>query len=89
MLDQNVSKAEEAIARHNTLRSQMTPHFLFNCLNALTNLIYEDQDKATKLTHLPFVELSSAFWQKGLASDRCTNTYSILSDCNLGYNRLP
>ena len=26
----------------------MNPHFLFNSLNALTNLVYEDQDKAAK-----------------------------------------
>ena len=30
------------------LRNQVNPHFLFNSLNALTNLVYEDQDKAAK-----------------------------------------
>jgi len=33
-------------AQFDTLKSQVNPHFLFNSLNALTNLIYEDQDKA-------------------------------------------
>lgn len=33
-------------AQFDSLKSQVNPHFLFNSLNALTNLIYEDQDKA-------------------------------------------
>ncbi len=33
-------------AQYESLRSQVNPHFLFNSLNALTNLVYEDQDKA-------------------------------------------
>lgn len=35
-------------ATYENLKSQVNPHFLFNSLNALTNLVYEDQDKATK-----------------------------------------
>jgi LytS/YehU family sensor histidine kinase len=39
---------ESIIARYETLKNQVSPHFLFNSLNALTNLVYEDQDKAVK-----------------------------------------
>jgi len=39
---------ENAIANYESLKSQLNPHFLFNSLNALTNLVYEDPDKAVK-----------------------------------------
>jgi LytS/YehU family sensor histidine kinase len=39
---------ENFIARFENLKSQVNPHFLFNSFNALTNLVYEDQDKAAK-----------------------------------------
>lgn len=39
---------ESMKAQYDSLRSQVNPHFLFNSLNALTNLIYEDPDKAAK-----------------------------------------
>ncbi|MCU0420015.1 MAG: sensor histidine kinase [Cyclobacteriaceae bacterium] len=35
-------------AQYATLRSQVNPHFLFNSLNALTNLVHQDPDKAVK-----------------------------------------
>jgi LytS/YehU family sensor histidine kinase len=35
-------------AQYESLKSQVNPHFLFNSLNALTNLVYEDPDKAAK-----------------------------------------
>src|SRR5260221_1033271 len=47
-LDAETSKKESAIARYESLKNQINPHFLFNSLNALTNLVYEDQDKAVK-----------------------------------------
>lgn len=47
-LDAETFKKESAIAQYEALRSQINPHFLFNSLNALTNLVYEDQDKAAK-----------------------------------------
>ncbi|GHN03270.1 hypothetical protein WSM22_47590 [Cytophagales bacterium WSM2-2] len=47
-LDAEVSKKESAIARYESLKNQINPHFLFNSFNALTNLVYEDQDKAAK-----------------------------------------
>jgi sensor histidine kinase YesM len=39
---------ESISARYENLKSQINPHFLFNTLNVLTNLVYEDQDKAVK-----------------------------------------
>jgi sensor histidine kinase YesM len=39
---------ENVIAKYESLKSQVNPHFLFNSLNALTNLVYEDPDKAVK-----------------------------------------
>ncbi len=47
-LDTETLKKEGAIARYEALKSQVNPHFLFNSLNALTNLVYEDQSKAVK-----------------------------------------
>lgn len=37
---------ESISATYESLKNQVNPHFLFNSLNALTNLVYEDQDKA-------------------------------------------
>jgi LytS/YehU family sensor histidine kinase len=39
---------ESMAATYENLKSQVNPHFLFNSLNALTNLVYEDQNKAAK-----------------------------------------
>jgi Putative regulator of cell autolysis len=39
---------ESITATYENLKNQVNPHFLFNSLNALTNLVYEDQDKAAK-----------------------------------------
>ena len=47
-LDAETLKKEGAVARYEALKNQVNPHFLFNSLNALTNLVYEDQDKAVK-----------------------------------------
>jgi len=33
-------------SRLNALKSQVNPHFLFNCLNTLSSLIQEDEEKA-------------------------------------------
>jgi sensor histidine kinase YesM len=35
-------------SQYESLRSQVNPHFLFNSLNALTNLVHEDPDRAVK-----------------------------------------
>jgi len=39
---------ESIAAKYENLKGQINPHFLFNTLNVLTNLVYEDQDKAVK-----------------------------------------
>lgn len=39
---------ENIRAQYDSLRSQVNPHFLFNSLNALTNLIHDHPDKAVK-----------------------------------------
>ncbi len=41
-------KKESVQAQYESLKNQVNPHFLFNSLNALTNLVYKDQDKAAK-----------------------------------------
>jgi LytS/YehU family sensor histidine kinase len=41
-------KRESIAARYESLKSQINPHFLFNSFNALSNLVYEDPDKAVK-----------------------------------------
>jgi sensor histidine kinase YesM len=47
-VDAERSKKESVAAQYESLKSQVNPHFLFNSLNALTNLVYEDQDKAAQ-----------------------------------------
>ncbi|NOT76727.1 MAG: histidine kinase [Cyclobacteriaceae bacterium] len=39
---------ENVRSQYESLKNQVNPHFLFNSLNALTNLVYEDQDKAAR-----------------------------------------
>lgn len=47
-IDAEKFKRESVAAQYESLKSQVNPHFLFNSLNALTNLVYEDQNKAAK-----------------------------------------
>jgi LytS/YehU family sensor histidine kinase len=47
-IDAEKLQKENIAAKYENLKSQVNPHFLFNSLNALTNLVYEDQDKAVK-----------------------------------------
>ncbi len=47
-LDAETLRKETALAQYDALKSQLNPHFLFNSLNALTNLVYEDQNKAAQ-----------------------------------------
>ncbi|MBX2894575.1 MAG: histidine kinase [Cyclobacteriaceae bacterium] len=56
-------KKENMEAQFNSLRSQVNPHFLFNSLNALTNLVYQDQDKAVK-----FIKQLSAVYRYVLST---------------------
>ena len=45
-LDAEKVKREQMSTKYESLKNQVNPHFLFNSLNALTNLVYEDQDMA-------------------------------------------
>lgn len=45
-LDAEKLKKEQMATKYESLKNQVNPHFLFNSLNALTNLVYEDQDMA-------------------------------------------
>jgi sensor histidine kinase YesM len=47
-IDAEHFQQESIKAQYQSLKNQVNPHFLFNSLNALTNLVYEDQDKAAK-----------------------------------------
>lgn len=47
-IDAEKLQKESIAARYESLKNQVNPHFLFNSFNALTNLVYEDQDKAAK-----------------------------------------
>lgn len=47
-LEAEQAKQESIKANYESLKNQVNPHFLFNSLNALTGLVYEDQDKAAK-----------------------------------------
>jgi len=48
VMDSEKLKRENVIAKYESLKSQVNPHFLFNSFNALTNLVYENQDLAAK-----------------------------------------
>jgi sensor histidine kinase YesM len=41
-------KKEAITSQYESLKNQVNPHFLFNSLNALTSLIYENQDEAAR-----------------------------------------
>ncbi len=48
VVDAEKYKRETLQARYDALMSQVNPHFLFNSFNVLTDLVYVDQDLATK-----------------------------------------
>ncbi len=41
-------KKEAITAKYESLKNQVNPHFLFNSLNTLTNLVYEDADLSAR-----------------------------------------
>lgn len=41
-------KNESLRAQYESLKNQVNPHFLFNSLNALSSLVYDDQEKAVE-----------------------------------------
>lgn len=47
-IDAEKFQKESIKAQYESLKNQVNPHFLFNSLNALTHLVYEDPDKAAK-----------------------------------------
>ncbi len=47
LLNERLEK-EKIANKYESLRKQVSPHFLFNSLNALSSLVYEDQDLAVK-----------------------------------------
>lgn len=70
-LNAEVEKRAKANYQYQLLKSEMNPHFLFNCLNVLEYLIYIDKDRASdyvkklagvyryflKMENLPYVML--------------------------------
>ncbi|MEO7988202.1 MAG: histidine kinase [Chryseolinea sp.] len=46
IINSEILKKENIAAKYESLKNQVNPHFLFNSFNALSNLVYEDQDKA-------------------------------------------
>lgn len=51
-LELSLSQMDKEImtSKYNSLKSQISPHFLFNSLNVLTQLMYEDKDLASDFT---------------------------------------
>lgn len=47
-IDAERFKRESVVSKYENLKNQLDPHFLFNSLNTLTNLVYENPDKAAK-----------------------------------------
>lgn len=48
MVEKEKLQKESIVAKYESLKNQVNPHFLFNNLNALTNIVYEDREKAVK-----------------------------------------
>ncbi len=47
-LEKEKVKTEMMVYKYNALQNQINPHFLFNSFNVLSELVYEDQDLATR-----------------------------------------
>ncbi len=47
-LDAATLRNENLTSKYESLKSQLDPHFLFNSLNVLTNLVYTDADRSAK-----------------------------------------
>lgn len=47
-LQEEKMRNEILVSRYEVLKNQVNPHFMFNGLNALSSLVYEDQDLAVK-----------------------------------------
>ena len=47
-IDMEKLRTEQVSTKYESLKNQVNPHFLFNSLNALTSLVYDDQAKAVE-----------------------------------------
>lgn len=47
-IDMEKLKTEQISSQYNSLKNQVNPHFLFNSLNALSSLVYDNQEKAVE-----------------------------------------
>ena len=47
-IDVEKMKTEQVASQYESLKNQVNPHFLFNSLNALSSLVYDDQKKAVQ-----------------------------------------
>ena len=47
-LEAEKMKTERLAGQYQSLKDQLNPHFLFNSLNVLSNLVYEDADKSNE-----------------------------------------
>lgn len=45
-IDMEKLRTEQVTMQYQSLKNQVNPHFLFNSLNVLSSLVYDDQDKA-------------------------------------------
>ena len=57
-VDAEKLRAEQFAGKYRILREQLNPHFLFNSLNVLSNIVYEDADRAAD-----FIQQLSRFYR--------------------------
>jgi sensor histidine kinase YesM len=57
-VDAEKLRTEQFAGKYRSLKDQLNPHFLFNSLNVLSNIVYEDQDKA-----VDFIQHLSRFYR--------------------------
>ncbi|MGB0176521.1 MAG: sensor histidine kinase, partial [Owenweeksia sp.] len=57
-VDAEKLRSERLAGQYQVLKDQLNPHFLFNSLNVLSNVVYEDQDKA-----VDFIQQLSRFYR--------------------------
>lgn len=75
-LDKEKLKNERLSSQYEALKSQVNPHFLFNSLNALSSLVYEDPDQAAK-----FIQQLSKVYRYVL-DNRDKETVSLSTEIN-------
>ncbi|NOQ76167.1 MAG: hypothetical protein GQ574_29475 [Crocinitomix sp.] len=51
IIEKEVLNGQMLSYKYEALRNQINPHFMFNSLNVLSDLVYEDQDTAVKFIH--------------------------------------